>query len=308
MTVKPLVSVIMPAYNCASYIGQALNSALAQDYENIEIIVINDGSTDSTPDILASYGDRITVLNQKNSGSAAARNFGLRTAKGEYLAFLDSDDYWLANKISLQVEYLQNHPDTGLVYCDWIEWRADQDGKFQMPSDINEDMSLEIDDKYSGWLYNLLLLDCYVHTSTVLMRKPVYLKAGEFDVKLRRGQDYDYWIRVSRITKLDKLKAVLSFYRIHGGSITRKPHGINYGIEVINKALNQWSNIGPDGTVTEMKVIRKRLALLWFGFGYEHYVNGDKQLAIKAFRSAIRQRAAWLSPWKYLLRSVFRKS
>src|SRR5512143_3730544 len=111
MSSEPLVSVVMPVYNGARYLRQALESALAQTYRPLEIVVVDDGSTDETPAILAEFGTRIRALRQPNSGSAAARNAALDAARGELIAFLDADDLWLPQKLAVQVEYLREHPD-----------------------------------------------------------------------------------------------------------------------------------------------------------------------------------------------------
>ena len=107
---QPLVSVIIPAYNCVEFVSHAINSVLKQNYENKEIIVVNDGSTDDTPDVLESFGDQITVVNKENGGAPTARNAGLRIARGKYIAFLDADDLWLDGKLTMQVRYLEEHP------------------------------------------------------------------------------------------------------------------------------------------------------------------------------------------------------
>ncbi|HYE37152.1 glycosyltransferase family A protein [Methylocaldum sp.] len=106
----PLVSVVIPAYNAMAFLRQTLDSVLAQTYDNLEVIVVDDGSTDGTSDLLHGYGERITVLRQANAGQAAARNYGARVARGDMLAFLDSDDLWDAAKIARQVELLVSCP------------------------------------------------------------------------------------------------------------------------------------------------------------------------------------------------------
>ena len=112
----PLVSVVMPAYNAGPYIEQAIRSVLEQDYPNIELIVVDDGSKDGTPEAVeALFGDRVRVLRQKNGGPAAARNLGIRASNGTLLAFLDADDVWLPGKLQAQVSYMLAHPDIGLV-------------------------------------------------------------------------------------------------------------------------------------------------------------------------------------------------
>ncbi len=114
MTNDPSVSVVIPCYNSASTLRETLDSALGQTYGNIQIIAINDGSTDETGDILIAYGDRITVLSQQNSGQTVAKINGIAQATGDYIAFLDSDDLWDAAKISRQVALMESSPETGL--------------------------------------------------------------------------------------------------------------------------------------------------------------------------------------------------
>lgn len=111
----PLVSVVIPAYNCESFIGDALDSVLEQDYPSLEIFVVDDGSTDNTCDVVARYGNRVTRVRQQNAGSAVARNQGMQRARGKYAALLDSDDPWLPGKLRLQVDHLQRHADVAAV-------------------------------------------------------------------------------------------------------------------------------------------------------------------------------------------------
>ena len=154
-----IVSVVVPAYNCADCIGQAIDSILDQKYPFIEIIFVDDGSTDDTQKVLESYQNRITVLSQPNSGAAAARNTGLKSANGAYVSFLDSDDIWLPGKVDAQVKYLELHPDVGMVYHSWEVWRTDSEGKFLLPELDNIDSVNHLDTDNSGWIYNKLLMD-----------------------------------------------------------------------------------------------------------------------------------------------------
>src|SRR5436190_9018266 len=125
------VSVVIPTYNYARYLGAAIDSALQQTHAPLEVIVVDDGSTDDTPRLLDGYGDRIRVIRQKNSGVAAARNAGVREARGELIAFLDSDDLWKPRKLELQIARFEADPGLGLVHCG-AETLDDQNGR---PSD-----------------------------------------------------------------------------------------------------------------------------------------------------------------------------
>ena len=308
MSTYPMVSTIIPAYNSVEYIGEALESALRQNYENQEVIVINDGSTDGTGQILKSFGNRIRVINQTNAGSAVARSHGIRVARGKYLAFLDADDLWLPGKLVAQVSHLERNPEVGMVYSAWQEWYPEANGQFVAPAmdKINGDADA-LETQSSGWLYNALLLDCIIHTTTVVMRSNVAREVGDFDKALKRGQDYDYWLRVSRLTPIHKLRGVYSLYRVHPESITNRPHAVNYNHLVLQKTLDRWGRAGPDGTVTDQRDLNRVLSRIWFGFGYRHYEIGDPKLATSAFLQCIRYRPFWYGGWLNLARTYWKR-
>jgi len=117
MTGESLVSCIVPVFNGERFVAETIESILAQTYRHIEVLIVNDGSTDGTSNVLESFGDRIQTLNQDNAGQATARNHGIRKANGEFIAFLDADDLWLANKLSLQMKFLDSHPNANLCTC-----------------------------------------------------------------------------------------------------------------------------------------------------------------------------------------------
>src|SRR5579864_8740685 len=115
----PQVSVVIPAYNAARFLGDAIQSVLNQTYSNFEVVVVNDGSTDDTESVVRSFGDRLFYVKQANKGVSAARNEGIKRARGQYVAFLDSDDVWLPTKLAEQIPFLEQNPEVGLVYSDW---------------------------------------------------------------------------------------------------------------------------------------------------------------------------------------------
>ncbi len=248
------VSVIIPAYNRGRYIRQTVESVLNQTYTNIELIVIDDGSTDDTRDVLEGYGDRIIMLEhegRQNRGQSASINLGLDHASGEYLAILDSDDYWEPDKIESQVGYLQQHPQAGLVYGNGTA--VNERGEFLYniyPRTHREESKPE-----------KVLLDCYFSLpSNALMRKSLLKKTGYFDETLRAGQDHDMAIRIAEVVRLAYIDKPLFHYRRHNESISRSNKG----------AVSRWSN----GFIILEKarirypyppvVIRKRKAVLYF--------------------------------------------
>lgn len=304
---QPLVSVIMPCYNTSRYIGEAIDSVLGQDYPNIELLVIDDGSTDDTPSIVRAYGDQVRFFSQQNSGAGAARNLGLQNARGQYIAFLDSDDLWLPGKVKAQVEHLEENPAVGVVYSRWQPWKPDTSGTFsRRPETPPASLRPEIVPEGSGWLYNGLLFTSMLHTIAVMMRRDTIQQVGLFDTSLKRGQDYDYWLRTSRITQIHQLDAVYALYRLHGeGCITKWPSH-NYERIVVEKALERWGPIGPNGETTDLKAIKLRLSKTCFDFGYHHYWIGSPRIATRSFIDSLRLNPMQRAAWPYALLSVFK--
>lgn len=300
----PLVSVIVPAYNCERFISETLVSLLEQDYPNIEIIVVNDGSKDATLDILKGFGERIVLINQSNAGPPSARNNGIKAANGEFVSFCDSDDIWAPQKVSEQIRYLGDHPEVGMVCANWVVWSPNQQGEFNVPSDFKV-LSIEDSQKIvtciSGWIYHQLLLDCVCLTSAVMIRRDIVDKVGFFELELWNGDDYDYWLRTSRITEIHRLKSELVLYRILPQSVNRTPTKVNYGYKVLLKALAKWGLADPTGMEMEAKIIKSRLSSIQFNFGFMHLKFGDARIAVSSFWGAVKQKPLWYLPWIYLL-------
>jgi len=187
----PKVSIIIPAYNQGRFLAVAIDSALQQTYRDLEVIVVDDGSTDETRDVAARFGDRITYIHQKNTGLPGARNRGIREARGEYLCFLDSDDFYHPEKIQRQVELLEADPQIGFVYCDIIT--TDEAGQaVAEQSSVNSPTR-----QMSGNIFQTLMMAGYFPPHTVMIRRKVVEAVGEFDPALGGHADYDLWLRVS---------------------------------------------------------------------------------------------------------------
>jgi len=182
----PLVSVILPTYNRAWTLGRAVESVLMQDYPNVELIVVDDGSRDDTLQLLDAYGDRITILHQENKGVSAARNAGIRASQGSLVALLDSDDAWDHRKLSCQVQFFQDHPEALICQTEeiWI-----RNGRRVNPKIKHR--------KPSGWIFEPSLHLCLVSPSAVMMRRHLFDIKGYFNESFRVCEDYDLWLRVS---------------------------------------------------------------------------------------------------------------
>ncbi len=181
---SPLVSVILPSYNRADWLRAAIDSVLAQDYPAYQLIVVDDGSQDETPALLRSYGNRLSRLRQSNKGVSAARNAGIGRAQGELIAFLDSDDRWLPQKLAVQVAYMQAHPE--LLFCQTEEiWM--RRGVRVNPKQKHQ--------KQAGMIFEPSLRLCLISPSAVMMRRDFFQKVGRFDESLPACEDYDLWLR-----------------------------------------------------------------------------------------------------------------
>jgi len=182
----PLVSVVIPTYNRCDRLTGAIESVLQQTYAPLELIVIDDGSTDGTADLLKGYGDGIRVIRQENRGVSGARNTGIRAAKGGLIALLDSDDQWLPKKLEHQVAYFQASPRAMVCQTEEIWIRG---GKRVNPKYRHR--------KFSGMIFEKTLPLCLVSPSAVMMRASLFQEVGLFDEDLPACEDYDLWLRIT---------------------------------------------------------------------------------------------------------------
>ncbi len=204
---NPLVSVIIPVFNGASFIAEAVQSIRSQTVQDVEIIVVDDGSTDSTPEILKKleYSAGIHRVSQEHQGSSIARNTGISHARGEFIAFLDCDDVWLPEKLARQLDYFDTHPDVGLVYTD-VELVGEDGMAYERVScrDSPEPMARA----FAGGHGPIM--------SSSLIRSEVVQKAGGFNPSIYfTAEDWDFFIRAYRITEFGCINEVLVRYLRH---------------------------------------------------------------------------------------------
>ena len=182
----PRVTVIIPTYNRAGCLREAVDSVLAQNFRDFELIVVDDGSTDDTPRLLQEYGEAIRVFRQENRGVSAARNAGIAVSRGALIAFLDSDDLWLQGKLARQVEFFKAHADALICQTEEIWVR---NGRRVNPGKRHR--------KRGGMIFEPSLDLCLVSPSAVMVRRELFQCVGFFDEGLPACEDYDLWLRVS---------------------------------------------------------------------------------------------------------------
>jgi glycosyltransferase involved in cell wall biosynthesis len=224
----PRVSVILPTFNRGGVVTEAIDSVFNQDYADLELIVVDDGSTDETPRLLSVYGDRLNYIRQANRGVSAARNSGIRMATGQLIALLDSDDTWLPGKVTAQVSFFSNHPD--VLVCQtqeiWI-----RNGVRVNPGKRHR--------KEAGMIFERSLALCLVSPSAVMMRSSLLDEVGLFDETLPACEDYDLWLRIAWKHPIHLIDRLLVVKRGgHDDQLSRMPELDKYRIQSIARLLN----------------------------------------------------------------------
>lgn len=279
----PLVSVILPVYNGEAYLAQAVDSVLQQTLRPFELIAIDDGSNDGSPSILASYRDRITVVRQANGGVAAARNAGIARARGEFVAFLDQDDYWLPEKAARQAALFAANQRLGLVhtavaYYDQVreEYVAPQD-----PTARPEQMT--------GDCYESLLLSNPLVNSSVMVRRSVLEQVGTCDLRIRGNtvQDYDLWLRIAKKYEFAYAPEPLTAFRLHGNQGHRDRRAML--AEELKVVLRQ----RPRSAWRETTRGRQRLANIYDSLATAHFEAGEPFQARRYFAHAATIEPSW---------------
>ena len=214
----PRVSVIIPTYNCERFLKQTVDSALAQTYREHEVIVVDDGSTDRTPALMATYDQTVRYIRQSNQGASAARNLGVAHSTGEFIAYLDADDVWMPHKLEQQVKFLDAHPRCGLVHS---EVAVIDEQNQVLHQRFNAETGRQVP---QGQCIRDLLERAHIQTLTVVERRAAFDQAGEFDRRLPVAQDYLHWISVALTGwEIGYIAEPLGQYRWRKGSLMASP-------------------------------------------------------------------------------------
>jgi glycosyltransferase involved in cell wall biosynthesis len=224
----PAVTAVLPTYNRGWVLAEAVDSVLAQDYPALELIVVDDGSTDDTPRLLAGYGERIRVIRQERGGVSAARNRGIAAARGDYIAFLDSDDLWRPRKITSQVAFFRSCPEARICQTDEIWIRR---GRRVNPGYRHK--------KPSGSIFKASLALCLVSPSAVMIERSLFDEVGLFDEALPACEDYDMWLRISWKYPVFLIQEALTVKRGGHADQLSKSHGLDrYRIHALLKIID----------------------------------------------------------------------
>jgi len=302
----PRLSVVIPCYNAERYIAATLDSVLAQGDDDLEIIVVDDGSRDGSTALIRQHYPQVRLIEQVNAGVAAARNHGIKAARGQWIAFVDADDIWLPGKLAAQFALLAENPDCRMCYTAWQVWPSD--APLPTPA-VLEEVERSAGDtarwqSASGWIYPQLLLDCAVWTSTTMAKRSLFDEIGDFDGSLRVGEDYDLWLRASRVTPILQVPRPYALYRIHPDSITKSRAIVNDRAIVVERALAKWGMTAPDGTSADGAAVRRMLAKCWSDFANDRLHGGNASGAAVASIASLRLTPTHLTAWKLLIKST----
>ena len=301
-----LVSVVIPTYNRERILGRAIESALSQTYRNVHVVVADDGSFDGTRTVAESYGPRVTYLRQRNAGVSAARNLGLRHTRGEFIAFLDSDDCWRPWKIEAEVAALRRHPEAGIV---WTDMEAvDDTGRliharhlrmmYSAYAKIDIEETLRHVDTLGalgpnapgdfasaavreGDLYSAILLGNLIHTSTVLLRRSWLEQTGGFDESFSRtGEDYEFYIRLCSAGPVLFIDAASTVYRVGAADQLTSPSMALEAARNDLRAVQKWIPRSAPRLALAPQVLQRRFAESFAWVGQAELDAGHRWVAV----------------------------
>ncbi|MDY6798542.1 MAG: glycosyltransferase [Pseudomonadota bacterium] len=289
---SPVVSVVTPTYNRAGFLLQAIESVLQQTFGDFELIVVDDGSTDDTPQLMDRYlqDTRVRYFKQSNQGQSVARNRGIKEAQGEYICFLDSDNAWHEDKLEKSLEAFRQNPGFHVVYGDYmvIDAEGNELGVNQMR-------------RYTGRVTAHLLKDNFVSMNTTMTRRNCFREMGGFDEKDRLAEDYGLWLRFSTRYRFYYLDQILGYYRVMNGQISSdKARRLEANERLLKSFLAEY----PDSVSASEK--RRGLSHFYARKARHHGSSGE---AIKALADSARSLSLdpfWPAPWKALAKSFFR--
>lgn len=264
------VDVIIPVFNGATYISDAVNSVFAQTFRDTRVFVVDDGSTDDTRRRLSAYRGRINYIYQHNRGPAAARNRGIRAGEGEYIAFLDADDIWLDEKLEKQLRALEMNKKAEFVYCD--NYFVDA-GREPIENYCFQPLMKR------GDILEELFCRYFIITSSLVVRRACLQKTGLFDETLKVGEDYEFFLRLARFFEAEVVEEKLWERRVLENSLSRRDFVLDARTDLIT--LKRFIQKYPDFLPGRTALVSKRFASYYFDLAYQCRHKGRNLLALK---------------------------
>jgi len=291
---QPRVSVIIPAYDSAAYIPDAIGSVLGQTYQDFEIIVVDDGSRDGTRELVESRYPEAQFIRIEHGGAARARNVGIRNAGGEFVAFLDADDVWLPRKLEKQMTHFDRDPDVAMIFTENNYY--DDRGVIDYSHKFDKRVLMR------GCVPANILLYSYVTTPTVIVRKKVFDDVGFFDEGLTIAEDDNLWIRISSKYKIHLIEEILVSVRRNHGSLTSDIVAVIRGVEKNIELLRDKYKCFDESM---QPIINKKYSILHNNMGYYHFTRNDFRTARIEYAKSIRLDPGNMNSYRYLFLSFF---
>jgi glycosyltransferase involved in cell wall biosynthesis len=268
------VSVIIPTFNCARLVVEAVHSALVQTHAPAEVIVVDDGSTDETRERLAALPPPVHYIRQSNQGVAAARNRGIREATGELIAFLDADDVWHERKLELQVRWMRDEPGLALLDTGTVDW----------PHETFPPVSAAAAERPVPIRFDDLVVRNTITTSSVMVRRNVLDRVGDFDTSLHGPEDFDLWLRVALIAAVANLPLPLTGYRDGAGTLGKQAASMEAGVRRILTKLES------AGALSGRPLLRRKAwSYLYYSCAYLRGLAGDQAGAMRLMARSLGQ-------------------
>lgn len=280
----PRISVVIPTFNCERFLRKAINSALAQTYRDFEIILVDDGSTDGTQALVAEFGTSVCYISQSNQGVSAARNLALSKASGEFIAYLDADDMWNPEKLALQVEFLDAHPNCGFVHSE-VAVIDEQDNVLH--ARFNQETGRAVP---QGQCTREILLRCHIQTLTVVERRRAFDRVGGFDWRMPVAQDYLHWILVVlQGYEVGYIPHPLGQYRWRAGSLMASQRRLLKDFVTIYKVLLIEKRLERTHGEEVAEVVKRQLYSMQRKLAYIERVEGSQRDARQRLWNLIQE-------------------
>lgn len=296
----PRVSVIIPTFNCAGYIARTITSVLSQTYKDFEIIVVDDGSTDETGEIVSRFSDKLTYHYRPNLGLSNARNTAVSISSGEFIAYLDADDMWFPKKLQRQVAYMDEHPECGLAHSNVIY--IDEDDQ-----PISPEWSSHADRSVlaQGNCLSELLKGCMFQVPTVIERRVCFDEVSGFDERFKRVEDYLHWIKLQlKGHSFGYINEPLAMYRMRTGSLSKNQTAMTESTVDMFDVLIKENALLQHLDQSEKKALLRRISLLKRGLPFHYREQGRNDLARKQSLSLICESPGNLYPYVELAKSL----
>lgn len=297
----PKTSIIIPAFNASKYLIETIESVINGTFNDYEIIVIDDGSTDNTFELASQFKDKVRAIKQKNIGMSATRNRGIEESDSKYIALLDADDVWHPEKLALQTRLLDERNNYGLCHTGFIFWEG------RTPISFPKNVDMTTDPDLTGWIYNKMLLTNYVLPSSALIRRSLVNEIGNFICEDQQTDDWEYFTRASTMTEFAKLFGNLVAYRQIPSSLSKKIRTTNVTEVMRSKLINKYGVSNPNGDPVDIDSLENRMYKSNKDFADSHLAHGNALIGLMEFKRLLLQHPHKASTTTTLIKSAIKR-